>query len=481
MTNDWGKEIERAEYTHRPEHEHETDWRNYREADGRPQPGEVMDSSDVLKTTGTGTSNRPLPGALSPVQKHAGHGSGWLLRGQPRGNNPRGHEDEGGADPGFNRPATCVGQAENFPQPRKSVRETVHPNTLNSHPNTLNNHPGTLNSHPNTLNNHPDTLNSHPNTLNNLPAVTVTRTAFTDKNHKFFTNVETSSEQKHALSVVVKYFAKDVDLGRLYLNHDRNVNVVNISEAKVEFKKQVDLEEQSLLPSPSGVLCPGQDKDEARHDKGKQGSGFKRGSFPKMIITDVSESVTAVKLAKYEERGVESSLHIRDTRRFRNVVIVGVVLTAVDFADTVIIYGKTSARKRHVSTTIFQPKRRHVRFVDTLFVFPQTTTRYFVSSLTYHIDRCRKWFKTRVGMSGKNLPNELNIQDFPTSAMLMTASSASCVTSEGADDVRDDVLWVSEVLIPVRNVECGKLSEVLFRLPLPKRKLDEHPPRRCVQ
>ncbi|KAK6184537.1 hypothetical protein SNE40_006990 [Patella caerulea] len=119
-----------------------------------------------------------------------------------------------------------------------------------------------------------------------------------------------------------------------------------------------------------------------------------------MVPIQISESVAVVQLPNYEERTVSSSIDISSMRRFNDKVNLGPVLAPVHFADTMICY-KDSTRKRYVSKTFYEPRVKPRQFSDTIFIYPKRPEKSYVSFLDYHIDECRKWFKTCVEFKAK--------------------------------------------------------------------------------
>ena len=178
---------------------------------------------------------------------------------------------------------------------------------------------------------------------------------------------------------------------------------------------------------------------------------------------------------------MESAVHFKDMRRHKSSVSFHPVLAPVRFADTLIVYGKNSTRKRYVSRTFYEPRVKPRRFAETDFVFPKGKTERFASFLDYHIDECRKWFKTCVELKARTFTA---VHTFPDSSSSRSASSTS-VTSPGSrrdvarvdgDDVGGfgfDGPGASQVFIPPYKVR-GKdgAGEREFRVALSKDKVD---------
>ncbi|XP_076452820.1 uncharacterized protein LOC143288331 [Babylonia areolata] len=193
-----------------------------------------------------------------------------------------------------------------------------------------------------------------------------------------------------------------------------------------------------------------------------------------MIPVAVSESVAVVTVPRYADRSVESSVHFRDMRRHKSTVTFEPGLTPVRFADTMIVYGRNSTKKRYVSRTFYEPRVKPRRFGETDFVFTKDTSQRFSSFLDYHIDECRKWFKTCLEFKAKTF----TVHAMPSS---FSSSSSSSLTSpallrrHGLDDVGFDGPGASQVFIPpyqgAREVE---FAERRFRVGLGKGKVDHN-------
>ena len=114
------------------------------------------------------------------------------------------------------------------------------------------------------------------------------------------------------------------------------------------------------------------------------------------ILPDlVSESVSVFPLPNYEERHNVSYLDFLTMKRFNTEVNIEPCLTPVNYKDTIICY-KDSTRKRYKSQTHYEPRPKPKKFSDTLIIYPKAPVKTFVTMIDYHIDECRKWFKTTV-------------------------------------------------------------------------------------
>ena len=134
----------------------------------------------------------------------------------------------------------------------------------------------------------------------------------------------------------------------------------------------------------------------------------------RILPDQVSESVSVFPLPNYEERYNVSYIDLLTMKRFNNGVKMAPCLTPVKHRETIICY-KDSTRKRFKSHTEYVPRPKPKSFSDTMIVYPKEPVKTFVTMLEYHIDECRKWFKTTVEFKARtyttnkivgNEPNE---------------------------------------------------------------------------
>ncbi|KAL8566423.1 hypothetical protein ACOMHN_012001 [Nucella lapillus] len=195
-----------------------------------------------------------------------------------------------------------------------------------------------------------------------------------------------------------------------------------------------------------------------------------------MIPVSVTESVAVVKVPRYAERSVESAVFFRDMRRHKSTVNFEPALAPVRFADTLIIYGRDTTRKHYVSRTFYEPQVKPRKFAETDFVFPKDSTQRFASFLDYHIDECRKWFKTCMELKAKTFTTV----HVPRTSTSSSTSSSTSVTSPGfqrdvtARDVGFDGPGASEVFIPPQKIGEAGFAERKFRIGLKKDKVDHN-------
>ncbi|XP_041349954.1 refilin-A-like [Gigantopelta aegis] len=161
----------------------------------------------------------------------------------------------------------------------------------------------------------------------------------------------------------------------------------------------------------------------------------------KMIPEQITESVAVAQLPNYQEKYVASVVDFISMRRFSEGVSFEPVMAPVLYADTFICY-KDSTRKRYVSTTFYEPRVKPRKFSDTAIVFPKRPEKTFVSFLNYHIDECRRWFKTCL---------EFKARTYTTSRTDVGDDVADKSQTNGLTD--DDEAGVSQVFLPRFNTD----------------------------
>lgn len=192
-----------------------------------------------------------------------------------------------------------------------------------------------------------------------------------------------------------------------------------------------------------------------------------------MIPVAVTESVAVVTVPRYVEQSVESAVDIRDMRRHKSTVNFEPALAPVRFADTLIIYGKDTTRKRYISRTFYEPRVKPRKFGETDFVFPKDSTQRFAALLDYHIDECRKWFKTCMELKAKTFTNVYVPRSSTSSSTSVTSPGfRRDVTRTGPDDVGFDGPGASQVFIPPQKIGEAEFAERKFRVGLKKGKVD---------
>ena len=147
------------------------------------------------------------------------------------------------------------------------------------------------------------------------------------------------------------------------------------------------------------------------------------------ILPDrIAETVTVIPIPRYEERSTVSFVDFVAMKRFGEQVRLKPCLTPVAFSDTIVCFEKNSSQKRFKSETVYVPKVKPNTFSDTLVIFPKRPQKSFVTYLDYHIDECRKWFKTTM---------EFNARTYTTQKIIGTDLDSEGEHSDSSDD--DDV------------------------------------------
>ncbi|KAK3591491.1 hypothetical protein CHS0354_031599 [Potamilus streckersoni] len=119
-----------------------------------------------------------------------------------------------------------------------------------------------------------------------------------------------------------------------------------------------------------------------------------------MLPVKVYETVALLPVPNYEEKYSVSFLDFSSMKRFNDKVIFEPCLVPVKYRDTIVCY-KDSTRKRYVSHTLYEPKVKPKHFLDTIVILPKRPIKTFLSCVDYHVDECRKWFKTSLEFRAK--------------------------------------------------------------------------------
>lgn len=176
----------------------------------------------------------------------------------------------------------------------------------------------------------------------------------------------------------------------------------------------------------------------------------------------VSETVSVSTVPRYEERKSISYVNFIAMRRFNEGVNLEPCLTPVAYRDTVICY-INSSKKRYKSQTLYEPKVKPRKFSDTLIVFPKRPLKSYVTCLDYHIDECRRWFKTTMEFKAKTY----------TTCKIIKDSDGESVDSRSDTDSEADSMeafpdpdgpGVSQVFIPRWNkdgLENGQIPHLV--------------------
>ena len=272
-------------------------------------------------------------------------------------------------------------------------------------------------------------------------------------------------------------FGRDVDLGRLCKTVQHAVtpleNSVSGTAAWFEssfvigYEKDVDLGIVSVERAPNLTHTtvpqrPGVVKD----------TRFESSSNRSMIPVGVSESVAVIPVPSYIERSVESSVHFKDMRRHKSSVTFEPTLAPIRFADTMVVYGKNSTKKRFISRTFYEPRVKPRKFAETDFLLPKDTTQRFASFLDYHIDECRRWFKTCVELKARTFTTVHTIPDSSSAASSRRTCRQDVTVNGTANGPGYDGPGASQVFIPPYKVGGKELGEMRFRVPLSKENVD---------
>ena len=159
-----------------------------------------------------------------------------------------------------------------------------------------------------------------------------------------------------------------------------------------------------------------------------------------MVPETVTETVTFSKLPNFEEKFDISVVDFVAMKRFHDQVDFEPVLRPVHYKDTIVCY-KNCTKKRFVSRTFYEPKIKPKVFMETLVIYPKTPERTFVAILDYHIDECRRWFKTSL---------EFKAKTYTTSKIMKDSAYESDLDSSSDDDSVPEVTGpgASQVYLP---------------------------------
>lgn len=155
----------------------------------------------------------------------------------------------------------------------------------------------------------------------------------------------------------------------------------------------------------------------------------------RLIVPDqVSETVSVCPLTNYEEKRSISYVDFVTMKRYNEEVKMAPCLTPVAYRDTVICF-TDSNKKRFKSQTLYEPKVKPRKFSDTLIIFPKRPQRSFVTCLDYHIDECRRWFKTTV---------EFKARTYTTTKIINESDVEDISESDSSDDDIEKKMFISD-------------------------------------
>lgn len=120
-----------------------------------------------------------------------------------------------------------------------------------------------------------------------------------------------------------------------------------------------------------------------------------------MIPVHVSESVTVAALPKFEERHEGCYVDFSLKKRFNQRVNLESRLTPVKFSSTIVCF-KNCTRKRFVTNDFYEPRVKPKTFRESVMIFPKYADKTYSSSLVYHMDESRNWYRTTVKFEAKD-------------------------------------------------------------------------------
>lgn len=180
-----------------------------------------------------------------------------------------------------------------------------------------------------------------------------------------------------------------------------------------------------------------------------------------MIIqpSHVTETVSVTPLDPYVERSSIACLDFVSTKRFKQGVNLKPCLMPVAFRETLTCYNDPR-QKRFKSQTLYEARIVPRLFSDALTVYPKKPSKTFVACLEYHMDECKRWFKTTVDIKAfKYTTCKIISSDELSSSGVITGDEYS---SSGEDCSIDDEYkalivrdgpGASQVFIPRWNKE----------------------------
>lgn len=129
-----------------------------------------------------------------------------------------------------------------------------------------------------------------------------------------------------------------------------------------------------------------------------------------LVPDQVSETIAVSPLPRYVDRSDIACVNFVAMKRYNEEVRFRPCLTPVAYRDTVICY-INSSKKRFKSQTLYEPRVKPRTFSDTLIVFPKRPVKSFVTCLDYHIDECRRWFKTTMDFKARTFTTKKIIRE----------------------------------------------------------------------
>ncbi|XP_060081126.1 refilin-B-like [Ylistrum balloti] len=114
----------------------------------------------------------------------------------------------------------------------------------------------------------------------------------------------------------------------------------------------------------------------------------------------VEETLAVVKLPNFEEKYDISAVNYDSMKRYHGEVRMEPTLQPVHHKDTIILFSNCT-KKRFVSHTYYEPKVKPRFFSETLVIYPKRPCKVFASCVDYHIDECRKWYRTSMEFTAR--------------------------------------------------------------------------------
>ncbi|XP_061197493.1 refilin-B-like [Saccostrea echinata] len=148
-----------------------------------------------------------------------------------------------------------------------------------------------------------------------------------------------------------------------------------------------------------------------------------------MIPESVSETVTNVPVPNYREDSDISVLFFAAMKRFHEEVDFKPVLRPVNHEDTIVCF-KDCTKKRYVSKTFYEPRVKPKVFSESMVIYPKRPERTFVTLLDYHIEECRKWFKTTLEFKARTYTSSKIMKDSGYGSDLDSSSDEDTETKE---------------------------------------------------
>ena len=120
----------------------------------------------------------------------------------------------------------------------------------------------------------------------------------------------------------------------------------------------------------------------------------------RLLPDNVEETVSLAKLPNYQEKFDISAVSFDTMKMFNNTINCEPILTPVHFKDTMIFFHNCT-KKRFVTHKYYEPRLKPRTYSETLVIYPKRPTKVYVACIDYHIDACRKWFKTSLEFTAK--------------------------------------------------------------------------------